>query len=281
MRRRNGLTQMPSRPTEWTRRQVQGLLAILTMAAVLGVGVVLLITSLNTHPTGRDGASRPTPGPSLPSEEDRIANASLPSAPVEAARPGRLATDSFPPIAIPSASLLGPAGVPSGFPQTVQGAIAQLAAIDQAALEGASVSRAQEIVRAWAAPGGPTDESWSGVQAIAMLLSAAGLPANAKDAIDIRAIPAMALVKGQLGAISPTGGAGNVQFVVPCLELVVTATIGEKVERIAVSDCQRMNWRGDRWVIGPGPEPTPAPSLWPGSSASYDVGFRWIEMSSA
>ena len=39
-----------------------------------------------------------------------------------------------------------------------------------------------------------------------------------------------------------------------------------------------MVWQDDRWVIGPGEEPAPAPSLWPGSQASFDAGYQWLEV---
>lgn len=141
MRRRHAVERMTSPPLEWSRRQLQGLLAVLVAAAaLLSVGVVLLVTSGGAHPDGGPGAPHASTGTSPSSDEDRIANEPMPSAQVEAARPGQLSTDAFAPIVIPTASRLGRAGVPSGFPQTLDGAIAQLAAIDQAALEGASVS---------------------------------------------------------------------------------------------------------------------------------------------
>ena len=39
-----------------------------------------------------------------------------------------------------------------------------------------------------------------------------------------------------------------------------------------------MTWLGDRWVIAAGEEADPTPSLWPGSQASYDVGYQWLEI---
>ena len=39
-----------------------------------------------------------------------------------------------------------------------------------------------------------------------------------------------------------------------------------------------MIWRGDRWVIAPGPEPAPTPSLWPGTQAALDAGYQWLEV---
>ena len=53
--------------------------------------------------------------------------------------------------------------------------------------------------------------------------------------------------------------------------------------QVAAADCQRMVWQDDatggRWVIGPGEEPAEAPSLWPGTQASFDAGYQWLEVS--
>ena len=34
-------------------------------------------------------------------------------------------------------------------------------------------------------------------------------------------------------------------------------------------------------MIGAGEEPAPAPSLWPGSQASFDAGYQWLEVPQA
>ena len=47
----------------------------------------------------------------------------------------------------------------TGFPRTAEGALAQLIAIDQRAIESASVVTAQDVITAWAAPGGPTADT--------------------------------------------------------------------------------------------------------------------------
>jgi len=35
-----------------------------------------------------------------------------------------------------------------------------------------------------------------------------------------------------------------------------------------------MVWDTDRWLIGPGPEPAPAPSVWPGTDLAIEVGYQ-------
>jgi len=44
--------------------------------------------------------------------------------------------------------------------------------------------------------------------------------------------------------------------------------------RVAVADCQRMVWTGQRWMVAPGSEPADPPSVWPDTDAAFDVGYR-------
>ena len=50
--------------------------------------------------------------------------------------------------------------------------------------------RAQEVIGAWAAPGGPDAASWSVVRGLSLLLSAADNPPPAPE-LQLRADPAM------------------------------------------------------------------------------------------
>jgi hypothetical protein len=129
------------------------------------------------------------------------------------------------------------------------------------------------VITEWAAPGGPTTESWSGVQAVATLLESAGMSADGSGSITIGAEPKMGFIKGTVGE----------DFVIPCIDFIVTATTtAGQPQQVAAADCQRMVWQDDaeagRWVIGPGEEPAAAPSLWPGSQASFDAGYQWLEV---
>lgn len=192
-----------------------------------------------------------------------VAGRRLPEVDESVSRPGPLTTKRFAEIRLPAPTSLGPVGVASGFPRTPQGALAQLASLDQRVLQSTSVATAQQVIRSWAVPGGPTTESWSGVRAVAALLGSAGVTGEAAGALTVSASPEMGLIKGTVGP----------DFVVACVDFVVTATM-TKSASTAAADCQRMVWVDGRWMIGPGPEPAPAPSVWPGTEEALRVGYR-------
>ena len=186
---------------------------------------------------------------------------------IDEAQPGPLSTGPTGTIRIPQPSKLGEAQVGTGFPPSAEGALAQLIAIDRRAIESASVVTAQDVIAAWAAPGGPSAESWSGVAAVQTLLEAAGLPANGSTDLAIQLEPAMGLVQD--------AGTGMATV---CVDFILTASVaGNQPDRVAAADCQHMTWHGDSWTIAPGQEAEPTPSLWPGTQASYDAGYQWLE----
>ncbi len=178
-----------------------------------------------------------------------------------AARPGDLTTEQFEEIVVPAPEVLGRAGVSSGFPRTPEGALAQLVAIDQHVLQSASVDTAQRVITEWAVTGGPTAESWSGVHAVAALLSSSGVTRDGSTALTVAASP-------EMGLIDSSG-----DEVLACVNFVVTAFM-TKTASVAAADCQRMTWVDGRWMIAAGPEPDQAPSVWPGTEAALQAGYR-------
>jgi hypothetical protein len=48
----------------------------------------------------------------------------------------------------------------------------------------------------------------------------------------------------------------------------------QQTSRGAAADCQRMVWNGTHWMVGPGAEPAPAPSVWPDTDTAIGVGYR-------
>ena len=259
-------TQLADPDTEWNRVRLQVLLgaAVVVVLGLVAGGLWSVVNMLTGAGTNDDTVSDADL-----SAQDRLANEQLPEAPVEAAQPGSLSSGETGTIQIPPPMEVGEVGVATGFPQTPEGALAQLAAIDSTALSSASVRVAQDVITEWALPGGPTAESWSGVQGLAALLESAGMSSDAQNTITIAVEPKMGFIKGTVGD----------DFVIPCIDFIITATTSAGApQQVAAADCQRMTWHDDRWMIGEGDEPAPAPSLWPGSQPSFDAGYQWLEV---
>ena len=217
---------------------------------------------------------------------DELAGAPMQTVPDSASHPSALSLHQPPaPLPLPTSTRMGPAGVPTGFARTAAGALAQLAAIDGTALSSATMSGVRDVIAGWAVPGGPTTSSWSGVTAMATLLNAVQRAGDSSNDVTssvagsagggqlVVASPLMGLVKGSLPAGSGTARGPAPQFVVPCLDIELDVT-ANSTARGATSDCQRMVWTDGRWMIGAGPEPAPAPSVWPGTDLAYSVGYR-------
>ena len=245
------------------------------LAVILGAGIGLSAYHL-AHPSG----GRSTSGPGTSSSGHRSPQVSAAVARARDALAARKMPDTGtghewdwpdvstqdpgPAIQLPPSRGVDALGVPIGFPQTPQGALAQLAGIDAAALRSASLPRVRALITVWAAPGGPTARSWSGVAAMAGLLESAGLSGAGSPALQVRARPAMGLIKGQIGD----------DFVVACIDFAVDISYrGDPTATVSV-DCQRMLWQQDRWVIGPGAEPAQATQVWPDTDAAIKAGFR-------
>ncbi|MCF6506703.1 hypothetical protein E9549_04685 [Blastococcus sp. MG754426] len=244
------------------------LLTLVVVAALVALavlaGVVLAVVGALTEESGSAHAARQ--GDSLStdtSSQDALAATPMPTADPDDALPGPVSRQAAGVIELPRTTADGPADVPTGFPRTSEGALAQLAAIDVTAMQTGSMDGVRRVIAEWAAPGGPTPESWSGVAGMASLLSAAGLSGAGSPQLAIVVRPAMGLIKGTVGP----------QFAVVCVNLEFTVTV-EQTSRIAIADCQRMAWVGDRWMIGAGPEPAPAPSVWPGTDTAIAAGWR-------
>lgn len=250
-------------------------------AVLLVVGIVLAVvyavhparhtaeqgatsTTSTTSTTGDGGTGKSGQAGTTVDPRDALADKPMPTVDEADSHPGPVSTnDPGKPITLPTATIAGPAQVPTGFPHTPQGAMAQLAAIDQTALESGTLAGAREVIAGWALPGGPTPSSWSGVQAMAEFFDAAGLSGGGNNQLAIVATPLMGQLKGRVGP----------DFVVPCVDYEIDVTL-QQTSRGAAADCQRMVWTGTRWMVGPGSEPAPAPSVWPDTDIAIAVGYR-------
>lgn len=258
-------------PESWGRGKLLALLAGAALAATgLLAGLVLAVVSAfdgrnpaTSSPTPLPSAHQVHRPPSVAERRDALAAAPMPTAAATDALPHALSAREPGVLTLPSATGTGPAGVPAGFPRTPAGALAQLAAIDVIAMQTGSLDGVRSVIDAWAAPGGPTGRTWSGVRGMASLLSAAGLPGAGSAQLAVVVRPAMGFIKGAVGG----------SYAVVCVDLEFTVTV-ERTARIAIADCQRMAWSGGRWRIGPGSEPARPPSVWPDTDLSIAVGYR-------
>lgn len=278
--------QQSSAAVMWSRPKLLALLAATTAVVMLFLtGLVLVVIGAVDTSTGgtpvsgsstrgapqQDGGDMVGPaivgdvsGAGQVAARDQLAASPMVTVPESASHPAPVSlTDPGSPIVLPPSTITGPAGVPSGYPHTPAGALAQLAAIDQTALDSGSLAGVRAVIADWGLPGGPTTSGWSGVQAMARLLTAAGLSGGGSTQLAIVATPLMGLLKGTVGT----------DFVVPCIDLELDITL-TSTARGAVGDCQRMLWQAGRWMIGPGPEPAVAPSVWPDSDLAVKVGYR-------
>ncbi len=222
----------------------------------------------STSPDGTalsaDGAAAGTAPSAVTAAQDNLAAAAMSEVGEEAAHPAPVSLDDpGAPIVLPAATSTGPAGVPTGFPETPQGAMAQLAAVDAAVLQAGSLTAARSVALGWIAPGGPSPAIWSPLQALGELFDSAGLSGGGSSRLHVTLTPLMGQVKGAVG----TG------FVVPCVDFELDVTLVQS-DRGATADCQRMAWTGSRWEIGVGAEPAPAPSVWPDTDTALSVGYK-------
>jgi len=260
----------------WGRRRLVRTLAVVaSVAALLLVGLSYAVYSAIA--STRSTAAAASPGQEIRSAEqlpsgtarrDAIAAAPMLAVPPEASRSGKPSARVGPTITVPPAGRVGPAGVPTGFPQSPEGAVGQLAAIETTVLQSMSIDRAHQVHAAWSDPGGVTAESWELTANIqAFIASSAGQYAG-----DLRAAvvttPIAAQVKGTDGS----------DWVLACVLLDVKAQIATHA-RIAYGHCERMQWTtrdGGRWVIGAGPAPARAPSTWPGTDLAIEAGWKTV-----
>jgi hypothetical protein len=172
------------------------------------------------------------------------------------------------PITLPPA--VGTTGaVPSGFPATPEGALAQLAALTRVGLEGGDPQRYRLAYESVALPAAPAVETARLYRDLVRVRGrVAGLPRTGPvPGLVFTWTPTSGLVKG-----TTDGG----RYAVVCvLGELVTGIHGQSVASGA-GDCQAMRRTGDQWRISPGPAVAPAPLAWPGSAEAVRAGYREV-----
>lgn len=265
-RRRNQTTA--TRP--WSRERLLVMLigSALTVAVLLAGLVMAIVYALTDRGTaavtaGEDGQVA-TDAPI----RDRIAAAPMASLDPDAAFTPDPAVTEAAAIKVPMPTAVGPADVPSGFPRTPQGAVGQLAAIEQTVLESMSLPVTADVHSAWVQPDGPSLEEWELTRNVQTFLASARQGGQEKDFTTlITANPAAGLVKGTDGS----------DWAVVCVLMDVQAAIKTE-SRMGYGLCSRMQWIDGRWQVAAGAAPAKAPSAWPGSRAAADAGWlTWTD----
>jgi hypothetical protein len=262
---------MITQNTAWSRQRLATVLGVaavaaLTLLAGLGIALFQLVTATTHTP---DVLHPPTTAAST-GQRDAIAAAPMAAVPPEAGFTPDPALTAAPAIEIPAATNgRGPAGVATGFPQSPEGAIGQLAAIEQAVLDAMSLPVTHEVYDAWSLPGGPSYDEWEMAANVRAFLRSGRQGGQEKDPTTlVAATPAMAMVKGADGP----------DWVVACVLLDVQVSIRTDA-RMGYGHCSRMQWADGRWEIAPGAAPAKAPSAWPGSVAAVEAGWlTWREV---
>lgn len=169
---------------------------------------------------------------------------------------------STPPLMLP-ASTKTVAGVASGFPRTPAGAVAQLAALDQAAYTNFSPDTARAVYTAYSLPGAVSVTEWEPTSTIFGFYQAN--PKDLPSVMQASFVPVQGLIKGS---------ADHGNFVVACVSGRLSYSYQGDAAQVGVPDCSRMVWHGGQWVLAPGSKPSMPPVLWPRNAQSYQAGFR-------
>lgn len=266
---------------EWSRGR---LITILTGAVVvalallvgLGYAIYLAVSGLNDDDSAAgDVATGETQRSTVArgaSHRDEIAAEPMLSVPSSAAFPddpndpddGGDAAGDQDSIKIPTGTgINGPGLVMTGFPNTPEGAIGQLAQIDTAVLQSMSLQTAQEVYASWALPGGVGADDWWITSSVEAFLGSSEMGSVKSATASVAVEPAAALVKGTDGP----------DWATVCVLMKVTATYRSE-GHAAFGHCERMQWVGGRWMLAPGAPPAPAPATWPGTELATEAGWR-------
>lgn len=245
-----------------------GLAAALLLVAGLGLALYYGLRGTDPQQAADSQDIRRATAASGASYRDQVAAAPMLQVTPADARSGVPAATPGPVIDVPPATTVGPAQVPTGFPQTPEGAVGQLAAIETTVLEGMSIAQTNQVHQQWALPGAVDIAEWPLIMNVQSFLSAAGQNQAKDPTVAVTATP----VAGQVKATDDS------DWVLACVLLDIRATITTEA-RIAYGYCERMQWQpggdeGGRWMLAPGAPAAAAPSTWPGTDIAFEAGWR-------
>jgi hypothetical protein len=251
---------------------VAGLL-LLVAAALVGSLPGLLSTGeraqppVGVDPSGPSGRAAANSGPQA---EEALARAPMAALPPSAASPHALSPHTAgPPITLPEPTRVVGTVVPTGFPPTPEGALAQLAELMTAGMAGGDPQTWARAYHSLAEDGAtPADGTWTSRDLVDLRRGSAMAPTGPPRAgMTISWTPTGAMVKG-------TTGDGS--FTVACVLGEFVADHDGRVVNAGWGTCLPMRLVDGQWRIASGPTAAAAPSAWPGSAEAVAAGWREI-----
>lgn len=262
------------------RRRRAGLGLGMTSLTVLVILAVIATLVISHSVTGDSTIEQPrleAPNPDAPADdsggagnlsaENALATRPMVALPPQAARPQRMTTRAAgPPIDIPQPDTSVGRWIPGGFPNTPEGALAQLRALDEAGMAGGDPAVYARAYRTLSLPDAPRPESTGLYSLLSSMRSSAGIaPKGLIPDLSVH----YQVTHGQI-----KGTTDNGRYAVVCVLGQLSVDYQGQTLTAGVGDCQAMRWTGTAWRISPGALAAPAPSAWPGSEDAVRAGYR-------
>lgn len=249
-----------------SRRRLTGLcLAAFVLTVCLIVAVAVGITS--RHEVARPVVAHQASRRWDVAAEDVLANRPLPQLPLEAAVPQEVTTARVGErVTLPKASEVDDHGIVRGFPDTPEGALAQLAALDEAAMHGVDPSVVNRVYREFSWPGAPEPALSVLHQTAASLRAHAGLPETGPSLT-----AEYSVTHGFIKGVTDGG-----RFALVCVLGELAAHHQEASAAAGLGDCQAMRFAIGQWRISPTARAAEAPNAWPGSAYAVRAGYREV-----
>lgn len=252
------------------RRARAKLVGCAGLGLVAAAGAVLLARGATPAPSAMDTAAtgpRPSAADSPAPDAAALARAPMLQLPAQAALPQQLSTRTAgAPISLPHPEDRGSHWVPTGFPPSPHGALAQLVALTETGLAGGDPAVYARAYRQLSQPGAPSPPQTPLAGMLATFRDRAQLPDTGPvEGLQVRWEAAQGLVKGT---------AEQGRYVVACALGQVTVHAQVERFRFGAADCQAMRWTSEGWRIAAGPLAAPATHAWPGSAAAVKAGYR-------
>jgi hypothetical protein len=268
-----------SAPSLTARRRARLTLAGLAAAALVLVllTALLIAKQLSAHPPAT-GSTAAAPAQSDGGDWDWVGEAALATRPMpysrpQAAQPQTLAPRSGRPALRLPAPTVTTSWIATGFPDTPEGALAQLAALDEQGMRGGDPQVYGRAYAELSAPNAPAAAASRLSNYLVDIRSRAHLPASGPvPELSFSYQPTHGLIKGVLD-----GG----RYAVVCVLGQFTADFQGRDVDAGTGDCQAMRYlpdptspTGGTWRISPGAPAASAADAWPGSQDSINAGYQ-------